>query len=128
MLHELTNLMEIKLQHDSAKHPQTIGAVERFHSALKRILKLNTDEKRTTWYKYVNLATFIHNTSHHSSIGCIPSSLFHGREPNKSIDFTFRSRTLAQKEPTSDYLVDLQDSLLEKLSHTKSSLLDAYHK
>ena len=95
---------------------------------MKRILKLNTDEKWTSWYKYVELATFIHNTSYQSSIGCTPSSLFHGREPTKLIDLKFRSHTLAQKELTSDYLVDLQDSLLEKFSHTKSRLLDAYHK
>ena len=128
LLHELTNLLEIKLQHASLKHPQSIGVVERSHSALKRILKLNTDEKWTTWYKYVDLATFILNTSYHSSLGCTPSSLFHGREPIKPIDLRFRSHTLAQKELTSDYLVDLQDSLLQKFSHTKSRLLDAYHK
>ena len=128
LLHELTDFLEIKLQHAFLKHPQTIGVVERSHFALKRILKLNTDEKWKTWYKYVDLATFIHNTSYHSSIGCTPSSLFLGREPNKPIDLRFRSHTLAQKELTSDYLVDLQDSLLEKFSHTKSRLLDAYQK
>ena len=116
------------MQHASLKHPQTIGVVERSHSPLKRSLKRNTDEKWTTWFKYVDLATFIHNTSYHSSIGCTPSSLFHGREPLKPIDLRFRSHTFAQKEFTSDYLVDLQDSLLEKFSHTKSHLLDAYHK
>ena len=75
-----------------------------------------------------DLATFMHNTSYHSSIGCIPSCLFHGREPIKPIDLRLRSHTLAQKELTSDYLIDLQDSLLQKFSHTKSRLLDAYHK
>ena len=108
------------------KHPQTIGVVERSHVALKRVLKLNTDEKWTTWYRYVDLATFIHNT-YHSSIGCTPISLFHGREPIKPIDLRFRSHELAQKELTSDYLVDLQDSLQEQFSHTKLRLLDAYH-
>ena len=127
LLHELTNLLEIKLQHASLKHPQSIGVVKR-SPALKRILKLNTDRKWTTWYKYVDLATFIHNTSYHSSIGCTPSSLFHGREPIKPIDLRFRSHILAQKELTSDYSADLQDSLLEKFSHTKSRLSDAYHK
>ena len=39
--HELTDLLEF---HASLKHPQTIGVAERSHSALKRILKLNTDE------------------------------------------------------------------------------------
>ena len=128
LIHELSKLLEIQLEHASLKHPQTIGVVERSHAALKRILKLNTDEKWTTWYRYVDLATFIRNTSYHSSIGGTPSSLFHGREPLKPIDLRFRSHALAQKELTSDYLVDLQDSLLEQFSHTKLRLSDAYHK
>ena len=128
LIHELSKLLEIQLEHASLKHPQTIRVVERSQAALKRILKLNTDEDWTTWYRYVDLATFIHNTSYHSSIGCTPSSLFHGREPFKPIDLRFRSHALAQKELTSDYLVDLQDSLLEQFSHTKLRLLDAYHK
>ena len=128
LIHELSKLLEILLEHASLKLLQTIGVVERSNAALKRILKLNTDEKWTTWYRYVDLATFIHNTSYRSSIGCTPSSLFHGREPNKPIDLRFRSHELAQKELTSDYLVDLQDSLLEQFSHTKLRLLDAYHK
>ena len=53
LLHELTNPLEIKLQHASLKHPQSIGVVERSHSALNWILNFNTDEKWTTWYKYV---------------------------------------------------------------------------
>ena len=108
--------------------PQTIGVFERSHAASKRILKLNTDEKWTTGYRYVDLATFIHNSSYHSSIGCTPSSFFHGHEQIKPIDLRFRSHGLAQKELTSDYLVNLQGSLLEQFSHTKLRLLDAYHK
>ena len=43
LIHELSKLLEIQLEHVSLKHPQTIGVVERSHAALKRILKLNTD-------------------------------------------------------------------------------------
>ena len=97
LIRDLANLLEIKTDHASLKHPQTIGVVERSHEALKRILKLNTNESWTTWYKYVDLATFIHNTSYNSSIGCTPSSLFHGREQIKPFDLRFRSQSLAQK-------------------------------
>ena len=97
LLHELTDLLEIQLQHASLKHPQTIGVVERPHSALNWVLKVNTDKKWNTWYRYVDLATFIHNTSYHSSIRCTPSSLFHGREPIEPIDLRFLSHILANK-------------------------------
>ena len=83
LLHELTKLLEIQLEHASVKHPQTVGVVERSHSALKRNLKLNTNEQWNDWFKYVQLATFIHNTSYRSAIGCSPTVLFHGREPIK---------------------------------------------
>ena len=46
----------------------------------------------------------------------------------KPIDLRFRSHALADKELTSDYLVDLQDSLLQKFSHTKSRLLTSFQK
>ena len=86
LMHELSNLLEIRLKHASLKHAQTIGVVERAHGALKRILKLNTNEQWTNWFRYVPLATYIHNTSFYSSIGCTPSSIFHGREPTKPLD------------------------------------------
>ena len=95
--HELTDLLEIQLQHASLKDPQTIGVVERSYSALKRTLKPNTDEDWTTWYRYVDLATFFHNTSDHSSIGCALSSLFHGIDPVKPNELRFRSHVIAKK-------------------------------
>ena len=53
LMHELTNRLEIKLEHASLKHPQTVGVVECSDIALKRILKLNTTEHWNDWYKYV---------------------------------------------------------------------------
>ena len=75
-LHELTKLLENQLEHAILEHPQTVGIVERSHSALKRILKLNTNEHWNDWFKYVQLATFIHNTCYHSAIGCSPTGFF----------------------------------------------------
>ena len=45
LMHELAKLPEVKLKHASLKHPQTVGVVERSHGALKRILKLNTNDQ-----------------------------------------------------------------------------------
>ena len=86
LLHELTKLVEIQPEHASLKHPQTVGVVEHSHSALKRFLKLNTNEQWNDWFKYVQIATFMHNTFYHSALGCSPTGLFHGREPIKPLD------------------------------------------
>ena len=94
LFHELAILLEIRLNHATLKHPQSIGVVERAHAALKRILRLHTNEQWNDWHKYVDLACFIHNTSYYSSIGCTPSLLFHGREPVKPLDLKFKNNTL----------------------------------
>ena len=87
--HELTKLLEIQLEHASLKHPQTVGVAERSRSALKRILKLNTNKQWNGWFKSLQLATFIHKTSYHSAISCSPTVLFHGREPIKPLNLHF---------------------------------------
>ena len=45
LLHELTKLLEIQLEHASLKHRQLVDVVERSHCTLKRILNLNTNEQ-----------------------------------------------------------------------------------
>ena len=128
LMHELSELLEIKLKHATLKHPHSIGLVERSHAALKRILKLNTNEQWSDWYRYVDLATFIHNTSYYSSIGCTPSLIFHGRQPTKPLDLRFKTNRLQSMKINSDYVSDLQRVMLEKFSETKDKLIQAYHK
>ena len=103
--HELAKLLEVKLKHASVKHPQTVGVVERSHGALKRILNLNTNDQWNDWYKYVHLATFIHNTSYHSAIGCSPTVLLQGREPIKPLDVRFNNRMIEKFSPNSEYVL-----------------------
>ena len=91
---KLATLLEIKLKHVSPKLPQTIGVVERSHAMPNRILKCNTDERWSDLHKYVPLATFVHNTSYHSSMGCSLSTLFHRREPIKLLDLRFSRKAL----------------------------------
>ena len=94
LVHELTGLLDMQIGHTTLKHPQTIELVERSHGALKRILKINCDAQWTDWHRYVPLGTFIHNTSYYSSIGCCPSTIFHGREPIKPLDLRFSTKAL----------------------------------
>ena len=119
LLHELTNMLEIKLNLASLKHAQTVGVVERAHSAFKRILKTNSTSAWSNWHKFVDIATFVHNTSYHVPIGTTPSSIFHGREPLKPIDLRF-SKHVTSSQPSSDFVNDLQDILVQQFCETKS--------
>ena len=128
LMHELTQLLDIELKHASLKHPQTIGVVERSHGPLKRILKINSKEPWNDWHKYVPLATFIHNTSYHNSIGCCPTTLFHSREPVKPIDLRFSNKATEAVEVNSDFVTALQDAMLKKFSENKLNLLESYQR
>ena len=128
LMSELASLLEVKLKHASLKHPQTIGAVERSHGPLKRILKLNTEEQWKDWHKYVPLATFIHNTSYHSATNCCPSTLFHGREPIKPLDIRFSRKVNDAVAVNSDFVNELQDAMMQKFRENKEKLTTAYLK
>ena len=127
LMHELTSLLEVELKHASLKHAQSVGVVERSHGALKRILKLNTNEQWSNWHKYVPLAVFIHNTSYYSSIGCSPIAIFHGREPIKPLDLRFGNIAVKKFDPKSDFVIELQDAMQQKFNDTKSKLIHSYH-
>ena len=127
LLHELTKLLEIQLEHASLKHPQLVGIVERFHNALKRILKMNTIEQWNDGFKYVQLATFVHNTSYHSAIGCSPTVLFHGREPIKPLNSRFNNTLIERFSPKSENVFALKDAMNKKISETKLKLAELYN-
>ena len=43
-------------------------------------------EYRCQWHKYLPLAVLNYKTTYHSSIGCEPSKVFHGRIPYNVLD------------------------------------------
>ena len=105
-----------------------VGVVERSHSALKCLLKLNTYEQWNDWFKYVKLATFIHNTSYHSAIGCSPTFLFHGPEPIEPLDLRFNNNLIERFFPNSEYFIPLQDAMNKTFSAVNFKLTEIYNK
>ena len=123
LMHELAKLLEIKIGHATLKHAESVGVVERAHGALKRILKLNTNEQWSNWHKYVPLATYIHNT-YYTSIGCSPTAIFHGREPVKPLDVRFNNKAIKTLDPKFDFVnKSLQKINLHSLKATTNIAL-----
>ena len=79
VIKEVTGVLGIHLKHATTKPPQTIGLLERSHASIKQALKIETGEWKSLWHKYVSIAVLDYTTSYHSSIGCKPSRVFHGR-------------------------------------------------
>ena len=79
VIKEVAGVLGITLKHATTKHAQTNRLLEQSHTSIKQALKIETGERRSMWHKHVNIAVLNYNTSYHTSIGCEPSRVFHGR-------------------------------------------------
>ena len=75
-------LLRIKRVKTTAYHPQTNGALERTHRVLVEYLRCHILEDQTDWDKWIPYATFVFNTTPHSSTGFTPHELLFDRKPN----------------------------------------------
>ena len=128
LMQELLLVLEFRLKHTTLRHRQIIGLVERSHTSLKTLLKLNTIEQWNDWNKYASLAKFIHNTFYHSSIACCPNALIHEWDTINPLDLQFVVKILDTSTVNSDYVSALQDVMLEKFKETKSRLIASYRR
>ena len=98
---EVTGVLGTTLKHATTKYAQTIGLLERSHVSIKKALKIETGEWKSLWPKYINIAVLNYHTSYHTSIGCEPSRVFHGRIPYDVLDLKLRIRPQQQPITTS---------------------------
>ena len=89
------------------KHAQTIGLLERSHASIKQSLKIETGEWRSLWHKYISIAVLNYNTCYHSSSGCEPSRVFHGRIPYNILDLKMGIRPQNISSPDSEIAQDV---------------------
>ena len=97
----MAGVLGITLKHATTQHAQTIGLLERSHASIKQTLKIETGELRSLLHKNINIAVLNYNTSYHTSIGCEPSRVFHGRIPYNVLDLKLGIRPQQQLIPTS---------------------------
>ena len=114
---EITEILGITLKCATTKHMQTICRLERTHASLKIILKMASREYRRQWHKYLPLAVLNYNTTYHSSIGCEPSKVFHGRSPYNVLDHKLGSIPNKDSLPTTEFMEELQQRICQANSH-----------
>ena len=75
-------ILKIKWIKCTAYHPQTNGALERTHRVPVEYLRCFIFEDRSNWDRWLPYATFVFNTTPHTSTGFTPHELLFGRKPN----------------------------------------------
>ena len=101
VLKEVARVLGITLKHATTMHAQTIGLLERSNASIKQALKIETGERRSLCHKYINIAILNYNSSYHTSFGCEPSRVFHGRIPYNVLDLKLGIRSQQQPFLTS---------------------------
>ena len=129
-LAEITAALGITLKCATTKHPQFIGKLEKTHASLKTNLKMASGEYRRQWHIYLPLAVLNYNTTYHSSIGCEPSKVFHGRIPYNVIDQKLGINPNKNFLPTTDFGEELQQRTKILIDQTKKNIMQSclkYH-
>ena len=125
---EVTQTLGITLKCATTKHPQKIGKLERTHASLKTNLKMACGEYRRQWHKYLPLAVLNHNTSYHASIGCEPTSVFHGRIPYNILDHKLGNNPNEKISPTTEFAEEIQNRTKTLIDKTKQNIMQSYIK
>ena len=125
---EVAGVLGITLEHATTKHAQTIGLLERSHASIKQSLKIETSERRSLWQKYISIAVLNYNTSYHSSIGCEPSRVFHGRIPYKILDLELGIRPQKIPAPDSEMAQDVLEQTETIFQDARRNAMQAYLK
>ena len=130
VIKEVTGVLGITLKHATTKHAQTIVLLQRSHASIKQALKVEAGERRSLWHKYVNISVLNFNISHHTSIGCEPSRVFHRRIPYISLlwDIKLETRPEQQPIPTSQIAHDFLDQTERNHQDVRKNALQAYIK
>ena len=125
---EVTQILGITLKCSTMKHPQTIGKLERTHASLKTNRKMACGEYRQQWHKYLPLAVLNHKTSYHTSIGCEPTRVFHGRIPYNILDHKLGNNPNEKISPTTEFAEEIQNRTKTLIDKTKQNIMQSYIK
>ena len=128
VVNQIAQTLDIRISHASTKHAQSIGILERTHASLKTSLKISTGEIRSMWQKYVQIAFINYNTSYHESLGCEPTTVFHGRILYKILDIKLGLKPEWKKDNNEDLTHELQKQIAEVHQAAKDNLLESYLK
>ena len=128
VIKEVTGVLGITLKHATTKHAQAIGLLERSPASIKQALKIETVERRSLWHKYINIAVLNYNTSYHTSIGCEPSRVFHGRIPYSVLDLKLGIRPQQQPISTSQIAQEVLEQTEMIHQDVRKNIMQAYIK
>ncbi|KAM0002561.1 putative nucleotidyltransferase, Ribonuclease H [Helianthus debilis subsp. tardiflorus] len=114
---ELFKQVGTKLKFSTAYHPQSDGQTEVVNRCLQNYLRSFASDEPHLWSRFLYLAEYWYNTSHHSSINMSPFQALYGRPVPDSLQYV----------PGSSDMPSI-DSSLKELDRLRKNLKVSLHK
>ncbi|KAG5869808.1 hypothetical protein JTB14_037543 [Gonioctena quinquepunctata] len=105
---ETCRILEIKQIQCTSYHPQSDGSLERSHRTLVEYLRSYINKDMNNWHDFMPFATFVFNTTPHSSTGYTPFELLYGHKANLPTSLTKSSELLYSYD---DYYNELKSRM-----------------
>ena len=85
-----------------------------------------TGERRTKWHQFLTMAVLKYNTSYHTSRGCEPSRVFHGRVPYIVLDLKYGLKPQLADPINIEIAEGVNRQTKEIVEQTQQSLMQAF--
>jgi hypothetical protein len=97
--------LSIELRYSTAYHPQTDGQSERVNQCVEQYLRCAVQDNPKHWRRWIPMAEFWYNSSHHTALGCSPFQALYHTKPNFG---GMPNLVAASESPAHDVLLDYQ--------------------
>jgi hypothetical protein len=89
LFRSLASMLGSEKVHTAPYRPQTDGQVERFNRTVLNMLSAFVCDRANDWDDHLPYMLMAYRSSVHSSTGCTPFMMLHGREQNLPVDIMF---------------------------------------
>lgn len=125
---ELFKALGTTLAYSSSYHPQSDGQTEVLNRCLETYLRCFVSEQPQVWTKYLALAEFWYNTSHHSAIGMTPFQALYGRPPPVISGYTPGNTKIGKLDEILTQRTDILKLLKENLTRAQNRMVQQANK
>ena len=113
LFQEICQLFGICKTRSSPYHPSSNGLVERFNRTLASLIRSYLEMRVTDWDEHIPYLTSAYRATVHPSTGFTPNFLMFGRETSGPVDLPFPVPKEGQSPSVPEYVVSMQERLVE---------------
>lgn len=129
LFRQVAQLLDIKLVFSSAYHPESQGAIERFHQSMKSMLRCFIFENRKDWDVGLPYVLFAIRDAKQESLGFSPFELVYGHSPKGPLQLV-KANWLDDRQTESmlGYVARIKDRLFQATELARTHLAGSHEK